>query len=237
MLKANEFEHGPEPNPVRECYSFQKKYGAESNRSYRAGSAKEIIDSLEDLAAMILHHYQYQCPRLGALDNYMKAKNCGIYEDVSRRNEEGRSDHRAAHNFAKVINVFDVGYNTGVPIKKISKNENVNRIIEEFDKENDTEALDSELWRDMRKYGRAYELMYRNDRDKNKSVISNVFETFVCYGLDVERTPLFAVRYPRYKKGTQEYTQISVYTDTEVITYEPCSINAIKLIEESRENA
>lgn len=235
MQKVNEFEHGPDPNPVRECYSFQKKYGAESNRSYRAGSAKEIIDSPEDLAAMILHHYQYQCPRLGALDDYMKAKNCGIYEDASRRNEEGRSDHRAAHNFAKVINVFDVGYNTGVPIKKISKNENVNRIIEEFDKENDTEALDSELWRDMRKYGRAYELMYRNDRDKNKSVISNVFETFVCYGLDVERTPLFAVRYPRYKKGTQEYTQISVYTDTEVITYEPCSINAIKLIKESRE--
>lgn len=235
MSKANEFEHG-EDVKHRISRSFQQMYSPESNRSYRAGSTEEIIGDDKKLIAMITDHYEKQCPRLAALDDYMKARNDGIYGDESRRNEKERADHRAAHNFAKVINVFDVGYNTGVPIKKVSDIDRVNEIIAEYDKLNDIEALDSELWRDMKKYGRAYELQYRNTSDEDHSVISNVFETFVCYGLDVERTPLFAVRYPRYKVGTQEFTTISVYTDKEVITYEPCQINAIKLKEKDRED-
>ena len=120
--------------------------------------------------------------------------------------------------------------------KKVSDDEKINEIITEYDKENDIEALDSELWRDMKKYGRAYELQYRNKQDKDRSVISNVFETFVCYGLDAERTPLFAVRYPRYQVETQEFTTVTVYTDKEVITYKPCQMNALKLEEERREH-
>ena len=87
----------------------------------------------------------------------------------------------------------------------------------------------------MKKYGRAYELQYRNEKDQNRSVISNVFETFVCYGTDVERTPLFAVRYPRYRIGTQERVKVYVYTDTEVIIYKACEMAALKLEEEDRE--
>lgn len=234
MLEVNKFEHGTD-TAHHTSKSFQQLYGPETNRSYRANSAEEVLDDVNKLASMIRNHHEVQCPRLEALDDYIKARNNGIYSDDSRRNEEERADHRAAHNFAKVINVFDVGYNTGVPIKKVSDNEKINEIIAEYDKENDIEALDSELWRDMKKYGRAYELQYRNKQDKDRSVISNVFETFVCYGLDVEKTPLFAVRYPRYEVGTQEFTTVTVYTDKEIITYKPCQMNALRLEEEKRE--
>lgn len=233
MLKANEFEYG-EDVPYKVNKSFQQVYGPESNYSYRANSADEILSDMNKLSAMIQDHYTQQCPRLAALDDYMKARNPGIYNDDCRRHEEERADHRAAHNFAKVINTFDVGYNTGVPIKKISSIERVNEIIAEYDKANDIESLDSELWRDMKKYGRAYELQYRNENDEDKSVISNVFETFVCYGLDVERTPLFAVRYPRYKDETKEMTTVTVYTDKEEIVYKPCQMNALQLEEDDR---
>lgn len=235
MLEVNKFEHGTD-TAHHTSKSFQQLYGPETNRSYRANSAEEILDDVNKLAAMIRDHHEVQCPRLEALDDYIKARNNGIYSDDSRRNEKERADHRAAHNFAKVINVFDVGYNTGVPIKKVSDDEKINEIIAEYDKENDIEALDSELWRDMKKYGRAYELQYRNKQDKDRSVISNVFETFVCYGLDVERTPLFAVRYPRYKVETQEFTTVTVYTDKEIITYKSCQMNALRLEEEKREH-
>lgn len=235
MLEVNNFEHGTD-TAHHTSKSFQQLYGPETNRSYRANSAEEILDDVNKLATMIQDHHEVQCPRLEALDDYIKARNHGIYSDDSRRNEKERADHRAAHNFAKVINVFDVGYNTGVPIKKVSDDEKINEIIAEYDKENDIEALDSELWRDMKKYGRAYELQYRNKQDKDRSVISNVFETFVCYGLDVERTPLFAVRYPRYKVETQEFTTVTVYTDKEIITYKPCQMNALRLEEEKREH-
>ena len=53
-----------------------------------------------------MDHYQTQCPRLAALDDYMKARNDGIYNDDCRRIEKERADHRAAHNFAKIINVL-----------------------------------------------------------------------------------------------------------------------------------
>lgn len=234
MLKVNEFEYG-EDSAYQSGKSFQQLYGPEANYSYRATSAEEILSDTKKLVAMIQDHYQSQCPRLAALDDYMKARNPAIYEDVSRRVEEGRSDHRVAHNFAKVINVFDVGYNTGVPIKKVSDIDQVNEIIQEYDRANDIESLDSELWRDMKKYGRAYELQYRNAKDQDRSVISNVFETFVCYGMDVERTPLFAVRYPRYRDGIHERVQVFVYTDTEIIRYKSCAIAGMKLEEEDRE--
>lgn len=235
MLKVNEFEHGID-GPYHSHRSFQQLYGPETNYSYRADSAEEILEDTDKLQAMISDHYTVQCPRLAALDDYMKARNDGIYDDDSRRIEKERADHRVAHNFAKVINVFDVGYNTGTPIKKVSDIDRVNEIIKEYDDVNDIEALDSELWRDMKKYGRAYELQYRNEKDQDRSVISNVFETFVCYGTDVERTPLFAVRYPRYRIGTQERVKVYVYTDTEVITYKSCQMAALKLEEEDRES-
>lgn len=234
-LKENEFEHGTDRTVYHTHRNLQQAYGPEANFHYRANSAEEILDDVNKLQAMIMDHYQTQCPRLAVLDDYMKARNNGIYNDECRRIEEGKADHRAAHNFAKIINIFDVGYNTGVPIKKTSDNENVNNVIKEYDKRNDIEALDSELWRDFRKYGRAYELQYRNQKDEDRSVISNVFETFVCYGLDVERTPLFAVRYPKYRLGMQELTKVIVYTDTEIITYKPCSLSMMVLEEDERE--
>lgn len=233
-LKVNEFEHGTDRTAYHTHRNLQQAYGPEANFHYRANSAEEILDDTNKLQMMITDHYQTQCPRLAALDDYMKARNNGIYNAECRRIEEGKADHRAAHNFAKIINIFDVGYNTGIPIKKTSDNEDINNLIREYDKQNDIEALDSELWRDFRKYGRAYELQYRNEEDEDRSVISSVFETFVCYGLDVERTPLFAVRYPRYRIGMQELTKVTIYTDTEIITYKPCSLSMMVLEEEDR---
>lgn len=234
MDKVNEFEYG-EDVKYSPSMNFQQKFGYESNRTYRANSAEEFIDDTKKLIALINHHHERQCPRLAALDDYIKAKNCNIYGDASRRTEKEKADHRAAHNFAKIINVFDVGYNTGIPIKKTSDDERANEIIAKYDDVNDVEALDSELWRDFKKYGRAYELQYRNRYDEDRSVISNVFETFVVYGLDVERTPLFAVRYPKYYDGIREYVTVSVYTDTHIYTYRKCELPINKLVLESEE--
>lgn len=234
---VNDFERDLDDRTVyRASHNFQQTYGIETNLSYRANSAEEILDDVTKLASLIQDHIENQCPRLEALDKYIKARNEGINNDKMRRIDPEKSDHRATHNFAKVINAFDVGYNTGIPIKKESKDDRINEMIKTYDKENDIEALDSELWRDFKKYGRAYELQYRNNKDKDRSVISNVFETFVVYGTDVERTPLFAVRYPRYRVGVEERCTVSVYTDTEIIYYKPCSLNRIVLVEDHRES-
>lgn len=233
-LHVNEFERDTRPF-YRSEKNLQQRYGPEANFTYRANSAEEILNDKALLREMIMDHNQTQCPRLAALDDYIKARNPAIYDANRRRTEPEKADYRAAHNFAKIINVFDVGYNTGVPIKKISEDDKINELIKEYDETNDIEALDAELWRDFRKYGRAYELQYRNQNDEDRSVISNVFETFVCYGLDVERTPLFAVRYPKYRTGAEERVRVTVYTDTEIITYKPTTVTILNLEEEGRE--
>lgn len=234
IKKANEFEHGVDA-PYEVAKGFQQVYGPEANYSYRAHSAEEILGDTEALRALIMDHYQKQCPRLAALDDYIKARNVAILSDDTRRVEKGKSDHRAAHNFAKVINVFDVGYNTGIPIKKSSEDSKIIEMIADFDKMNDIESLDSELWRDVSKYGRAYELQYRNEQDQDKTVISNVFETFVVYSLDVERKPLFAVRYPKYTVGVEERVSVVVYTDTETIEYKQTGMATLHLVEDKRQ--
>jgi SPP1 family phage portal protein len=234
VLKANEFEHDVR-YAIGHHKTFQQIYAPDANYTYRANSVDEILGDVKILRALIEDHYENQCPRLAALDDYCKARNEGIYKDDNRRVEKEKADHRAAHNFAKVINVFDVGYNTGIPIKKKSQDDKINQIIQEYDRINDTEGLDSELWRDVGKYGRAYELQYRNNDDQDCSVISNVFETFVVYSLDVERRPLLAVRYPKYIIGMQERVTVIVYTDTEIITYKPTAMGTLVLNEDSRE--
>jgi len=232
ILKANEFEYGIDDSARRHRAIFRP----EANFHYRAESVEEILGDTDKLKKMIRNHHEVQCPRLAALDDYVKARNGGIYHDDSRRAEKGKADHRAAHNFAKIINEFDVGYNTGIPIKKSSDDDKINELIADYDDNNDIEALDAELWRDMKKYGRAYELQYRNARDEGRSVISSVFETFVCYGLDVERTPLFAVRYLKYRNDDgSEKVAISVYTDTHITTYRPTTMAVLDLIEEKTE--
>ena len=68
MLKVNEFEHGID-GPYHSHRSFQQLYGPETNYSYRADSAEEILGDTDKLQAMISDHYTVQCPRLAALDD------------------------------------------------------------------------------------------------------------------------------------------------------------------------
>lgn len=229
--KVNEFEYG-EINALRK---YAHSFSPEANRTYRAESAEEFLNDADKLIRLINHHHEKQCPRLAVLDNYMKARNDGIYNDNSRRTEPEKADYRAAHNFAKIINAFDVGYNTGIPIKKNSDDEAINELVADYDRNNDIESLESELWHDMKEYGRAYELQYRNQWDEDRSVLSNVFETFVVYGLDVERTPLFAVRYPKHWDDYREYCKVSVYTDDHIYTYKTTTLPIAKLVLESEE--
>ena len=53
----------------------------------------------------------------------------------------------------------------------------LNAKLLEFNKENDIATLDNELMYDVAKFGRAYDIQYKNDKG-NKIKQANVFETF-----------------------------------------------------------
>lgn len=231
VLKANEFEHGSDisySNGVNENFV---SFSVESNIHYRYSSAKELLDNPDVLAKMIFHHNEHQVPRLQVLDDYYKAKNTNITKN-RRRKEKEKADHRAAHNFGKVLATFDVGYNTGNPLKIQINNEASQETIDDFNLDNDIDGLNGELWLDMDKYGRAYEVIYRDEDDVDYVDLCNAFETFVVYDTTVKRRPILAVRYPRTKftvDADKQYIQPIIYTKDEIITYDETTIATIKL--------
>lgn len=226
--KVNEFEHGI--GNGSQINKDHLSFSVESNIHYRYSSAKELLAKPEDLASMIKHHREYQVPRLSVLDDYYKAKNTSIIQN-RRRKELNKADHRAAHNFGKVLTQFDVGYNTGNPIKvEVKDNDSQQQTIDNFNTINDIDEINSELWTDVDKYGRAYEIQIRSQDDEDRIFLSNVFETFVVYDTTIERKPILAVRYFRsgFDNDEVEFNTIA-YSEDKIIEYQKTSFNAIEL--------
>lgn len=236
MDKVNEFECSADLANRFRSRTNHIKFKVESNLNYRYPSIEELLENPKDIVAMIFDHYENQVPRLAVLDDYYKASNTNIMKN-RRRREEGKADHRAAHNFAKVICQFDVGYNTGNPIKVETDDEAKKKIIDDFNANNDIDGLNSELWLDIDKYGRAYDLQVRTQDDEDKIFLSNVFETFVIYDTTIERNPIAAVRYPKTRfNSNADKTQIqpTLYTVDEIIEYAETTLVALDLQEANR---
>ncbi|EKA2554059.1 phage portal protein [Listeria monocytogenes] len=232
--RVNEFERGISTDADYKKGPFP--FSVQSNIHYRYSSAEDLIADNEALVSMIRHHREHQVPRLSILDDYYKAKNTGIMRG-RRRKEDDKADYRAAHNFAKLFSQFDVGYLTGIPLKIEVGDEakEDKKLIDTFNSHNDIDALNSELALDVSKYGRAYELQYRNTDDINKIALSNVFETFVVYDTSIERREIAAVRYVDAEPGLSDKILVTVYTADRVIKYEKISFSDLKLSEDNSE--
>lgn len=223
-MKVNEFERDIETDYYKDYSTFT----IESNLNYRYTSVEELLANPDVIAKMIEDHYNNQVPRLEILDDYYKAKNRSIKAN-NRRKEEEKMDYRPANNFAKVGTQFDVGYNTGIPIKAILDEEN-NEMIDDFNQFNDVDALNTELWLDMDKYGRAYELHYRDEEHNDHVVISNVFTTFVIYDMSHKRNPIMAVRYPKMHFGNRsDEIDVTLYTVDKIYTCAQTTISNLEI--------
>lgn len=237
MAKVNDFEEAKDEYIKGESHNFVQ-FTVESNLHYRYTSAEELLKHPDVLSAMILDHYNSQTPRLAVLDDYYKARNTNIVTNT-RRKEPEKADHRASHNWGKILCTFDVGYSTGNAIKVTASEEDEQKTIDEFNDNNDVDGLNGELWLDMDKYGRAYEGIFRNEDDEDELYLCNVFETFMIYDTSIKRKPIMAIRYPktRFTKGMSEsYIQPIIYTEDETIYFKETILSDISLIELSRES-
>ena len=106
----NAFEYGLDYDPKVRQNGALVTYDRESVRKYRAKSIKYLLDDTSLLMNMIVHHKTYQVPRLQVLEDYYLNNNSMILHG-SRRQDEGKSDHRIRHSFASVISFFNCAYN------------------------------------------------------------------------------------------------------------------------------
>lgn len=188
----------------------KKRFSDESNIHYRYSSDKELLGNLDILSKMIRHHQTHQRPRLKTLSEYYKGNNEAILVE-KRRREEHLADNRATHNFAKYVSQFIQGYMVGVPLKTTYPDERVEERIRDINRENDADEHNSDLVLDQSIYGRAYELIYRNNKDEIKFTSLNPLETFVIYDDTVECNPIAAIRY--ISKQFEDETAVFLYTN------------------------
>lgn len=194
-----------------------------ANDHYRFSSVEELLKDTDHLARMIKDHQEVQVPRLEELADYYKGENRTVLRK-KRRREDHVADHRATHNFAKYISQFIQGYMVGVPLKtSYSSDEAINEQLRDINRESDADEHNSELVLDCSIYGRAYELLYRTDKDVTRFTISDVRETFVIYDTTIEMNPIAAVRYIQ-NKFDDDSTVVYLYSKENIYTYELKSV-------------
>lgn len=229
--KVNEFETaGAGINSKREEYVSRVLHNPEANEHYRFASTDELLDNLDELKAMIEHHMMYQVPRLEILNDYYLGKNSYIY-NVNRRFDKEKSDHRISHNYAKYISQFIQGYLVGDPIKFEHDDDDVAQEILEINLLNSADRVHNDLVLDLSKFGRAYELVMRNDRDEDRFYLSDVMETFVIYSDKIDMEPIGAVRYVRRTDANgDEWITPTFYGTEKNVMFARTKVDSIKLL-------
>ncbi|HGZ7614440.1 TPA: phage portal protein, partial [Staphylococcus aureus] len=87
----------------------------------------------------------------------------------------------------------------GNPIQYQDDDKDVLEAIEAFNDLNDVESHNRSLGLDLSIYGKAYELMIRNQDDETRLYKSDAMSTFVIYDNTIERNSIVGVRYLRTK--------------------------------------
>lgn len=210
MQKVNEFEHGVDTTSAASKVRFSKQ----ANIHYLYDDAEELAKKNDILLDFIKHHQEQQVKRLSVLREYYLGNNVTMLSG-KRRKEDHLADHRSTHNFAEYISDFIKGYMTGIPIKTnygdaTEKDIEVTENIRELNVLNDADDHNAEIALNQSIYGRAYEMLHRNQDDETRFYEMDVTETFVIYDTTIERNPVAGVTY--VKDEFMNETTVHFYT-------------------------
>ena len=121
----------------------------------------------------------------------------------------------------------------GNPIQYQDDDKDVLEAIEAFNDLNDVESHNRSLGLDLSIYGKAYELMIRNQDDETRLYKSDAMSTFVIYDNTIERNSIAGVRYlrtkPIDKTDEDEVFTVDLFTSHGVYRYLTSRTNGLKL--------
>lgn len=194
---------------------YNTKFSEEANKDFLVHTEEQIL-LVDTLNGLIMQHKDIQRPRLQVLEDYFLSRNTGILSG-QRRKDADKSDHRAVHNFAKYISQFVVGYLTGNPITFTHPDKSTQELIYELNDENDADATNSDIALDLSVYGRAYEIVFRDETNADRFISLNPKNTFVVYNYDIDKKVIAGVRYyDEIDTDSIVSNHIDVYTSTHV---------------------
>ncbi|MCG1271886.1 phage portal protein [Staphylococcus epidermidis] len=191
MAHVNNFERDLESKKRREAI-----YRRDAVEVYKYdGTARDLLDNIDDISDFITHHLEAQRPRLQMLDDYYQGLNYNVMRSDNRRREKHLADNRVAHDFASYIADFINGYCFGHAIQVQSEKEMTQNAINSLHDLNDIDSHNRSIGLDLSIFGRAYEYIIRNQDDEVRIYKSNAKNTFVIYDTTVQQNSLAAVRY------------------------------------------
>lgn len=193
---------------------LETRFEEEANEIFTVSDVDKLFENdYKLLWEMIAQHHTVQVPRLKRLLETYLGHNQGINKREAR--DEELADYRATHDFAKYTVDFTTGYVGGNPVVYSLENENDQEQIDIFNDVNDIEAHDYNMIEDCSIYGRAYELVYRDENEVDKVVQVNPYEAFTIRDNTLEQNVIGGVTYYKEKNTWDEMeTFFTLYTDT-----------------------
>lgn len=197
---------------------LEDKFNENQNSKFIARDLDSLTaDGYKLLTNFINEHVTNQVPRLERLKQTYLGFNHGI-NNRDKRDEE-LADYRATHDFAKYITDFITGYVAGNAVTYTHEDKTADDELKLFNDVNDIESHDFNMIEDCSIYGRAYELVYRNDEDVDKVVQVSPFNAFIIYDNSLEQNELAGViHFADTNEKGEEIRNITLYTNEQVIS-------------------
>ena len=177
---------------------------------------------IERLKNFVGAHRTEQLDRLKELKRYYLADNNIKYRE--EKSDPYSADNRIASDWAKYIAIFEQGYMLGNPVEYKNENAEIQKLIDQFSKQNNEKDHNVAIKTDLAIYGRAYELL-NTFQDEDGSVWVKLYrmdpeQTFVIYDDSFEQRSLMAVNYYSISYGNGHKRDfVKVYTSNAIYEY------------------
>lgn len=177
---------------------------------------------IERLKNFVGAHRVEQLDRLKELKRYYLADNNIKYRE--EKSDPYSADNRIASDWAKYIAIFEQGYMLGNPVEYKNENAEIQKLIDQFSKQNNEKDHNVAIKTDLAIYGRAYELL-NTFQDEDGSVWVKLYrmdpeQTFVIYDDSFEQRSLMAVNYYSISYGNGHKRDfVKVYTSNAIYEY------------------
>lgn len=142
--------------------------------------------------------YRLIMRHMNGSERYLKLKDYYLGNHTIKNRSKyssGTVNNRIVCNHAKYIVDMAKSFLVGNPVTYACSDGYDIEAIKNSYLEQDIAHIDSGLERDMGIYGRAYELLYVDEKSRPRSVLISPMNTFVVYGSTVEKNPIMGIHY------------------------------------------
>lgn len=162
----------------------------DANGMFIAPSDQQITGG--DLLSLVDYHRQNVRPHYVKAQKYYK----GDHQILHLRSKASyKPDNRLVINFPKkIVNSFN-GFFIGTPVKIDSKEDTVDKFVDQWKNINNFEDISSEVAKMSSMYGHAFFYVYQDETGQPCVVQASPLNTFVIYDDSLAHRPMYGVQY------------------------------------------